>query len=90
MRKRDLAIITYRWSIYIGIFVFFFSCFLGYLSHVTVDTMVKKAIIAASLLGVVFFISMRFIVNLLPDEKSSVSEMDNSSVDDSQENKVEV
>lgn len=85
MTKRELAIITCRWSIYVSIFVFFSACFLGYVCHVSVDVVVKKAIITGFFLGSVFFLSMRYLVNLLPDESHTVDEKGNSSTADSQD-----
>ncbi|MDR4505526.1 MAG: hypothetical protein MRK01_12170 [Candidatus Scalindua sp.] len=90
MSKRTLTILTCRWTIYVGIFVFFAACCLGYVSHVSVDVVVKKAIIAGSFLGVVFFFSMRCLVNLIPDETHAVQEKNIGSVTDSQDQTVEV
>ncbi|GJQ58255.1 MAG: hypothetical protein D8M57_02795 [Candidatus Scalindua sp. AMX11] len=85
MTKRNLTILSCSWSIYIGIFAFFFACILGYFSHVPIDTVVKKAIIAGSLLGVMFFLSIKYLVNMIPDVTHVVKQDVNGSDKDSQD-----
>ncbi len=84
-----MAILNCKWCIYIGVLVFFIACVLGYASHGSVDAVVKKAIIAGSSLGVVFYFSMRVLISMLPDTIHKVGDSDKSSVDDSQGQKVD-
>jgi len=84
MLKRNLMILTCRLSIYIGIFIFFFACILGYASHVSIDTLVKKAIIVGCLFGFVFFAMMRILTKLIPDTRYKVNEKESSNGNDSQ------
>ncbi len=53
--------------VYVAISVFFFTCFLGYVSNVAVETCMKKAIIAGCILGLAFFVSIKILVNYIPD-----------------------
>ncbi len=88
MTKSYLTILSCRWSIYIAIFTFFFACVLGYVSHVPIDAVVKKAIIAGSVLGVMFFLSIKFLVNMIPDVTHVVNEEVSGSDKDPQDEVV--
>lgn len=77
MPKRKLILIGYRYSIYVAISVFFFACFLGYVSNVAVETVMKKAIIAGCILGSAFFVSIKILVNYIPDNFNVVKREDN-------------
>ncbi len=67
MPKRKLILTGYRYSIYVALSAFFFMCFLGYVSNVAVETVMKKAIIAGCILGLAFFVSIKILVNYIPD-----------------------
>ena len=67
----------YKYSIYVAISVFFFTCFLGYVSNVAVDTVMKKAIIAGCILGLAFFVSIKILINYIPDNLNMVERKDN-------------
>ncbi len=77
MPKRKLILTGYRYSIYVAISVFFFTCFLGYVSNVAVETVMKKAIIAGCILGLAFFVSIKILVNYVPDNFNVVKREDN-------------
>lgn len=77
MPKRKLILTGYRYSIYVAISVFFFACFLGYVSNVAVETVMRKAIIAGSILGLAFFASIKILVNYIPDNFNVVKRKDN-------------
>ncbi|MDR4498637.1 MAG: hypothetical protein MRK02_12085 [Candidatus Scalindua sp.] len=85
MVKRNLVIITCRWSIYIGIFFFFFASILGYASHVSIDTLVKKSVIVGCLFSSVFFVMMRILTRLIPDSIFKENEKQSGNGNDSQE-----
>ena len=67
----------YKYSIYVAISAFFFTCFLGYVSNVAVDTVMKKAIIAGCILGLAFFVSIKILINYIPDNLNMVERKDN-------------
>ncbi len=85
MPKRKLILTGYRYSIYVAISVFFFTCFLGYVSNVAVETCMKKAIIAGCILGLAFFVSIKILVSYIPDNfnvvKASGALKDKENVD---------
>ena len=66
----------YKYSIYVAISTFFFMCFLGYVSNVAVDTVMKKAIIAGCILGLAFFVSVKILINYIPDNLNMVERKD--------------
>ncbi|MEE9604725.1 MAG: hypothetical protein V3V70_04060 [Candidatus Scalindua sp.] len=72
MLKQRLMLSGYKYSIYVAISSFFFMCFLGYVSNVAVDTVMKKAIIAGCILGLVFFVSIKILINYVPDNLNMV------------------
>jgi uncharacterized BrkB/YihY/UPF0761 family membrane protein len=72
MLKQRLMLSGYKYSIYVAISTFFFMCFLGYVSNVAVDTVMKKAIIAGCILGLVFFVSIKILINYVPDNLNMV------------------
>lgn len=67
MIKGQLMFIRYKYSVYISISIFFIACFLGYVSNVSVDVLVKKAIIAGCGLGLAFFVLMGVLTSIIPD-----------------------
>ena len=67
----------YKYSIYVAISAFFFTCFLGYVSNVAIDTVMKKAIIAGCILGLAFFVSIKILINYIPDNLNMVERKDN-------------
>ena len=76
MLKQGLVLSGYRYSIYVAISAFFFTCFLGYVSNVAVDTVMKKAIIAGCILGLAFFVSIKILINYIPDNLNMVERKD--------------
>lgn len=72
MLKQRLMLSGYKYSIYVAISTFFFMCFLGYVSNVAVDTVMKKAIIAGCILGLAFFVSVKILINYIPDNLNMV------------------
>ena len=66
MIKHQLMLIGVRSSIYIAIFVFFLSCFLGYASGLAIETLIQKAVIAGSLFGAISFVMIKMLVSLVP------------------------
>ncbi len=52
-------------------------CFLGYVSNVAVDTVMKKAIIAGGVFGLASFISIKILVSYIPDNFNMVKRKDN-------------
>ena len=76
MLKQRLMLSGYKYSIYVAISTFFFMCFLGYVSNVAVDTVMKKAIIAGCILGLVFFVSIKILINYVPDNLNMVERKD--------------
>jgi hypothetical protein len=76
MLKQRLMLSGYKYSIYVAISSFFFMCFLGYVSNVAVDTVMKKAIIAGCILGLVFFVSIKILINYVPDNLNMVERKD--------------
>jgi len=72
MLKQRLMLSGYKYSIYVALSAFFFMCFLGYVSNVAVDTVMKKAIIAGCILGLVFFVSIKILINYVPDNLNMV------------------
>jgi len=76
MLKQGLMFSGYRYSIYVAISAFFFTCFLGYVSNVAVDTVMKKAIIAGCILGLAFFVSVKILINYIPDNLNMVERKD--------------
>ncbi len=66
----------YKYNIYVAISTFFFTCFLGYVSNVAVDTVMKKAIIAGCILGLAFFVSIKILINYVPDNLNMVERKD--------------
>ncbi len=85
MPKQKLILAGYKYSIYVAVSVFFFTCFLGYVSNVAVEICMKKAIIASCILGVAFFASIKILVNYIPDNfnvaKTSEALKDKENVD---------
>jgi len=77
MLKQGLMLSGYKYSIYVAISAFFFTCFLGYVSNVAVDTVMKKAIIAGCILGLAFFVSIKILINYIPDNLNMVERKDN-------------
>ncbi len=77
MPKRKLILTGYKYSIYVAVSVFFFTCFLGYMSNVDVETCMKKAIIAGCILGLAFFASIKILVNYIPGNFNVVKREDN-------------
>ena len=77
-------VLSCRWSIYIGIFFFFFACILGYASHVSIDALVKKAIIVGCLFGIAFLVMMKIVTGLIPDTIYEVNEKQGTNGNDSQ------
>ena len=57
----------FRFSIYIAVFVFFFSCVLGYASGLAIETIIQKAVIAGSLSGLGSFVMIKILVSLVPE-----------------------
>ncbi len=76
MPKQRLILSGYKYSIYVAISAFFFTCFLGYVSNVAVDTVMKKAIIAGCILGLAFFVSVKILINYIPDNLNMVERKD--------------
>ncbi len=74
MLNRKLTLIGCKGSIYIAIFVFFFACFLGYVSNVSVDMLVKKAIIAGCLFGFIFFVAVRLLIKSISENITIVND----------------
>jgi hypothetical protein len=67
MLKQQLALSGYRYSTYVAVSAFFFTCFLGYVSNVAIDTVMKKAIITGCISGFASFVSIRILVTYIPD-----------------------
>lgn len=67
MLKRLMFLIGYKISIYIALFIFFLSCFLGYASNLDFETLIQKAIIAGCLFGLTSFVLIRMLVKYLPE-----------------------
>jgi hypothetical protein len=76
MLKQGLMFSGYKYSIYVAVSTFFFTCFLGYVSNVAVDTVMKKAIIAGCILGLAFFVSIKILINYVPDNLNMVERKD--------------
>ncbi len=76
MLKQILMLSGYKYSIYVALSTFFFMCFLGYVSNVAVDTVMKKAIIAGCILGLAFFVSVKILINYIPDNLNMVERKD--------------
>ncbi|MHC4182170.1 MAG: hypothetical protein ACYSR0_02350 [Planctomycetota bacterium] len=77
MLKQQLILSGYRYSIYVAVSAFFFTCFLGYVSSVAVETCMKKAIIAGGIFGIAFFVSIKILVSYIPDNFNMVKRKDN-------------
>lgn len=84
MLKQGLRLSGYKYSIYVAISAFFFTCFLGYVSNVAVDTVVKKAIIAGCILGLAFFVSITILINYIPDNLNMVERKNSIDTDKSE------
>lgn len=77
MLKQNLIFSGYKLSIYIAISAFFLTCFLGYVSNLAIETIVKKAIISACALGMVFFVVIKIVVSNIPDNIDIEEDNDN-------------
>ena len=80
MLKQQLTLSGYRYSIYIAVSAFFFTCFLGYASGVAVETCMKKAIISAGIFGTASFVSVKILVGYIPDNFNMLKRKDNVDV----------
>ena len=67
MVKQQLNLLGYKYGICVAMAVFFLICFLGYISDVSIDTLIKKAIIAGCILGLAFFVAIKLLSSLLPE-----------------------
>ncbi len=67
MVKQTLIFIGYKCSIYVALIVFFITCFLGYIANLSVETIIKKSIIAGCIMGLAFFAAMRIFANYVPE-----------------------
>ncbi len=77
MLKQQLTLSGYRYSVYVAVSAFFFMCFLGYVSNVSVDTVMKKAIIAGGIFGTASFVSVKILVSYIPDNFNIFKRKDN-------------
>jgi hypothetical protein len=81
MLKQQLTLSGYRYSIYVAVSAFFFTCFLGYVSNMTIDIVIKKAIIAGCIFGLASFVSVKILVGYIPDNFNMVKCKDDVDVD---------
>ncbi len=89
MLKQQLTLSGYRYSVYIAVSAFFFTCFLGYVSNVSVDTVMKKAIISAGIFGTASFVSVKILVGYIPDNFNMFKRKDNVDADKPEERPVQ-
>jgi len=67
MIKQRIAVIGFKFSIYIAVIVFFASCIIGYASNLATETLIQKAVIAGCLTGLIAFVLVKMLVKYIPD-----------------------
>ena len=67
MIKQQIAVMGFKFSIYIAVIVFFASCLIGYGSNLATETLIQKAVIAGCLTGLTAFVMVKMLVKYIPD-----------------------
>ncbi len=67
MIKQRIAVIGFKFSIYIAVIVFFASCFIGYASNLHTETLIQKAVISGCLTGLTAFVLVKMLVKYIPE-----------------------
>lgn len=81
MIKQRLILIGYKWGVYVALAVFFITCFIGYISNNSVETIIKKAIISGCALGLVLFVAIRIFANYIPEDIDLTNREENEDTD---------
>ncbi len=77
MIRQRIAVIGFKFSIYIAVIVFFASCIIGYASNLATDTLIQKAVIAGCLTGLTAFVLVRMMVKYILENIGMVEGKDN-------------
>ncbi len=77
MIKQMIAVIGFKFSIYIAVIVFFASCFIGYASNLATETLIQKAVIAGCLTGLSAFVLVKMLVKYIPENIGMVEDENN-------------
>ncbi len=67
MIKQQIAVMGFKFSIYIAVIVFFASCIIGYGANLATETLIQKAVIAGCLTGLTAFVLVKMLVKYVPD-----------------------
>ena len=67
MIKQQIAVMGFKFSIYIAVIVFFASCLIGYGSNLATETLIQKSVIAGCLTGLTAFVLVKMLVKYIPD-----------------------
>ncbi len=77
MIRQRMAVIGFKFSIYIAVIVFFASCIIGYASNLATETLIQKAVIAGCLTGLTAFVLVKILVKYIPENIGMVQNSDN-------------